>query len=620
MSKQVVSTSAFKVALGVAIFATLRALMRGSRRLGWRWRRVLTPLWVGGGVWLLAVLVRINWSGWWWLALTLPVLGAVLAVLGPRLGDRVRTVVMRVVPEGLDRGSNGVLDRPTERTFLAVLLGWVGTYLAVRIGTGPTPLTGALWQIGVLGLGGTWWWHRRVRVAGKADRYARKWGKITRGETKALELRALQDSKPVKVISAGAIARLRIRLGEGVTPAQVTRATDALASYFNLRPGAVFASNDEDSGRHVWFSFLPKDPWKGKITHPMPRPASTTLVALNFRFVMGMLADASELKFKLQHALIVGQSGSGKSVWLESLLIWLLACRDVVIVGIDMAGGATLGMWRRILALPLATDLDSAKWTLERVLAVIEVRERQLGLDKEESDDAGDEFQPSPDRPWVVLVVDEHPDLVAAGDKEVVRLIGRIGKRARKCGVRILPLAQNGSKDDVGSKEFQAQLRAVVGLGLDPHASKVLWGELVRQGWNSSGLRNGQFLLRDDEHPAPAIAKGFFVSPRDRRQVITDAVEIGRPVLEPTAWAALTGTEGIVIDMPAEKAAPVDEILQVLRDEGARTVDELVALPGMPSRATVFRRLKNHKETGLAHSVNGVWHYGSGVSVEPVST
>jgi len=620
MSKQK-STSAFKVALGVLIFAAIRAGMRGSRRLAWRWRRVLTPLWVGGGVWLTAVLVRWHWSGWWWTALLLPVLGAVLAVLGPRLGDRVRTLVMLVVPEGLDRGTNGVLDRPTERTYLAVLLAWTGTYLAVRIGSGPSVLSGALWQLGVLVLGGIWWWHRRVRIAGRADRYARRWGKIKRGETPAIELRPLAGSDPVKLVSAGAIAKMRIKLAEGVTPAAVTRATDALASYYGLRPGAVFASADEESGRHVWFSFLPKDPWKGKIAHPMPRPASTTLRALNFKFVMGMLADATELKYTLQHTLIVGQTGSGKSVWLESLLIWLLACRDVVIVGIDMAGGATLGMWRRVLALPLAADLDSAKWTLERILAVIEVRERQLGLDKEESDDAGDEFQPSPDRPWVVLVIDEYPDLVAAGDKEVVRLIGRIGKRARKCGVRILPLAQNGSKEDVGSKEFQAQLRAVVGLGLDPHASKVLWGELVRQGWNSAGLRNGQFLLRDNEHTTPAIAKGFFVAPKDRRQIITTAVELGRPALEPVAWAALTETSGaMVIDMPVEREEPLDAILQVLKDEGPHTADELAKLPGMPSRATVYRKLSTHKEVRRAHSRNGVWHYGDGASIEPVRT
>lgn len=603
-------TSLWKIVFGVLIAAGIKHGLRGGRRLAWRWRRLLTPLWVGFGVWLLAVLVRWNWSGWWWVVLVLPALGTSLAVLGPQLTDRVRTVVMVLVPEGLDRGKDGVLDRPAERTYLAVLLTYVGAYLALRIGAGGSGLSAGVWCFGVLVLGGIWWWHRRVRVAGRADKYARKWGKIQRGETKAIELRALEGSKPVKVLSVGSIAKLRIRLAAGMTPMTVTRAVDALASYYGLRPGAVFAHADDDSGRHVWFTFLPKDPWKGKLTHPMPEPGSTTLREMGYRFTMGLLADATELVYKLQHTLIVGQSGSGKSVWLESLMIWLLAPRDAVLVGIDMAGGATLGMWRRVLALPLATDLDSARWTLERVLAVIEDRERQLGLAKEGGSD-DDEFQASEDHPWLVLVIDEFADLIAAGGKEVITLLGRIAKRARKCGARLVFLSQNGSKDDLGSKEMQAQLKALVGLGLDEHESKVLWGpSLTRQGWVSTHLKNGQYLLRDEEHTTPAIAKGFYVHARDRRAIIATAAT-SRPVLEPSAWAALTGTEGIIIDMPTEEPEDVlDEILGILAESGPRRAEDLAALPGMPSRATVFRRLRLHAEHGRCYSQDGVWHYG----------
>jgi len=614
MAKKVVQqkgTSAIKVALGLLLFAGVRKTLTGLRKLAWRWRRVLTPIWVGFGVWLLAVLARWHWTGWAWVVLLLPIAGVVLAVLGPRLQDRVRTVVMKLVPEGLDGGTDGVLDRPVERTYLAVLLTWTGTYLAVRIGDGPSPLSALLWQGAVLGLGGVWWWHRRVRVAGRADKYARRWGRIMRGDTPSMELRALTGSKVVRVVSEGAMARIRVKLAEGITPAQVTRATDSLASYYKLRPAAVFAAADEHSAGHVWFSFLAKDPWKGKIPHPMPKPGSTTLRELGFRFTMGITAAGADVKFKIQHALIVGQSGSGKSVWMESLLIWLLACRDVVIVGIDMASGATLGMFRKVLALPLATDLETATWTLERVLAVIEDRERQLGIAKEQEDSDDDEFQPSPDRPWIVVIVDEYPDLIAAGDKNLIKLIGRIGKRARKCGVRIMPVSQNGSKDDLGSKEFQAQLKAVLSLGLDAHANSVLWSPAqVREGWNSANLRTGQFLLRDEDHTRPEIAKGFYVVPRDRRAIIAEAAQ-DRPALEPTAWAALTGTDGaIIIDMPAEDPQPSDVILRTLYQEGPMSADRLAQLDGMPSRATVFRRLARFAAEGLAWSDGGEWHYG----------
>jgi FtsK/SpoIIIE family len=628
-------TSLFKVALGILLAKGVLGGIRMGRRLAWRWRRLLTPLWVGFGLWLFAVLYRAAIPEWWPVVLALPAAGLGLAITGPKLSERLRTVAMVLVPDGLDRGTDGVLDRVPERAYLAVLTVWSGTYLAVRIAVGPGPVSGTMWQSGVLVLGGMWWWHRRIRVAGRADRYARRWGKIRRGETNSMELRALKDSKVVQVRSLGAIAKLKIKLAPAVTQAQVARACEALASYMpKMRPNSVFYAADEFSAQHCWFTFIPKDPWKGKIDHPLPEPGSLTLRELGFRLVMGIMADATELVYKLQHTLIVGQSGSGKSIWIHSLIIWLLACRDVIIVGIDMAGGATLGVWRKVLALPLATDLDQARHILERILAVIEDRERQLGVAAEESDDADDEFMPSPETPWIVLVIDEFPDLIAQGRTEtrqvpiidgdgkvigqrtlesIESMIGRIGKRARKCGIRIKVAAQNGSKPDVGSKEFQAQLKAVVGLGLDAHASKVLWGELLKQGWNSTGLKNGQFLLRDEDHPRPEIAKGFFVAPRDRRTIVTKAMELGRPVLEPTAWAALmgtgTGTSGMVIDMPPVPREELDEVVAQLRDEGPYKVDDLCELPGMPARATVFRRLKKATLLGQAKSVDGVWHF-----------
>lgn len=629
-------TSLVKVALGITLARMAAAAFHGGRRLAWRWRRVLTPLYVGIGLWLFATIAHWVAPGWWPLVLAVPLAGLVAAVLGPRLGDRWRAAVMKLVPEGLDRGKDGVLDRSPERIYLAALCTFVGTYLAVRIGWGASVFTEKVWQIGVLVLGGIWWWHRRVRVAGKADRYARKWPKITRGEAKSIELRALQGSKVVQAISLGSIAKLRIKLEESITPEQVSRCCASLASFMpRMRPNSVFYSPDEASARHVWFTFIPADPWKGKIAHPLPEAGSTSLRELGFRFPMGIYATAQELVYKLQHTLVVGQSGSGKSIWLHSLMVWLCACRDVVILGIDMAGGATLGVWRRVLALPLATDPDEARHILERVLAVIEVRERQLGLDSENSDDADDEFQPSRERPWIVLIVDEFPDLVAASAAEertvqvvdpltgktstrnlepIVSLIGRIGKRARKCGVRVVPAAQNGSKPDVGSKEFQAQLKSVVGLGLDPHASRVLWGELAKQGWNSAGLRNGQFLVRDEDHPRPEIAKGYFVSTKDRRTTVDRAVELGRPVLEPTAWAALTGTgthdtEHMIIDMVTPETEELEPVVRFLRDEGARKADELEGLPGMPARATIFRRLKRAEQLGQAVSEGGVWRF-----------
>lgn len=608
------------IATGVFLAKLVERVFRGVRRLLFRWRRFLSPVFFACLLWFIAVLWRWLWRDWWALVLVVPAAGIALALLGPRLSERWHRVVLALVPEGLDRGQSGVLDSVRERAYLVALTVWIGVWMAVRIHDGPSEFTERAWQLGVLVLGGMWWWHRRVRIAGRADRYARKWPKLSEGRTNALELKCFVGSKVVRAIGAGGSARLRVRLADGVTAAHAAKAVGALASFFGLRPGSVFAAEDETSARHVWLNLLPKDPWKSKITHPMPAPGSTTLAALSHRFQMGLHADNRVGSYTLQHTLIIGQSGSGKSVWLESLIIWLLACRDVAIIGIDLASGATLGMWRRVLAIPLATTEEEAIDVLHRVLGVIEDRERQLGIAKEDEDAEIDSFQPSKETPWLVLFIDEFPDLVTGEDgkpnKVALALLSRIAKRARKAGVKLILSAQNGSKADLGAKEIQAQFTGTVSLSLDQHASKVLWGELVRLGWSSTHLRTGQYLLRDAEHMTPDIAKGFFVPPRERKAVVSQAAG-SRPRLEPSAHEILTGQVWVDVQPEETPAEPVDPILAAITEQ-PRKADDIAVLPGMPSRATVYRRLAAFKDNGLAHSINGIWYPGAAIDAETV--
>jgi hypothetical protein len=616
------------IAIGVLLARLAGKTVTGTaklvRRLLFRWRRILTPLWCGFGLWLFAVLYRWLIRDWWPMVLLIGGTGLTLALFGPRLSERIQAVVSRVVPDGLDRGRTGVLDSFRERVYLGTLLTYVSGYLALRIAGGSTDLTERTWQIGVLVFGGIWWWHRRIRTIGRADKYLRSWRKLSEGKTSAIELRPLVGSKPVESSGTRGVVRIRVKLAEGMTAAHVAKASAALASFWDLRPGAVFVSEHERNSRWAWLTLLPRDPWKGKITHPMPAVASTTLVGLNYRFEMGLHADGRPSYYRLQHTLLVGASGMGKSAWIESLMIWLLDCQDVAIAGIDMASGATLGIWRRVLALPLATDIAEAIGLLKRVLALIEDRERQLAVGKEEDEDDIDSFQPTKDTPWLVLIIDEFPDLVAGGEpkeqKLVLVLLSRIAKRARKAGVKLIFACQNGSKADLGAKEIQSQLTCVVSLGLDPHASRTLWVSLWQNGWRSENLKVGQYFLRDPEHTQPDIAKGYFVPTSERRAAVKAAAD-RRPQFEPSAWLALNSDTGYTPEEETPRPEPVpeppsDPVLAAIVEK-PRTGQEIADLLGpSPSRATVFRRLQAFKEAGQAYSINGVWYPGSAIEGE----
>jgi hypothetical protein len=641
----------FDTAMGVLLANAVGKGLKKIRKLLFRWRRALTPLWIGFFIWLTSVIIRWQAPDWWWAVLIIPVLGLLAAILGPKLSERWARVVMAVVPDGLDKGKDGVLDRPVERAYFGSLMVVIGLYMSIRITMGPSEFTGWVWQIAEVLWGGSWWYHRRVRVVGRADKFVKRWPVLADKETCPYRLTPLVGSKVIAAKSRGRTSVLTIELAPAQTADAVAHLTGAIASFYNLRKGSVFVSDQSDKARHVTITFLPKDPWKGKIPHPIVmegvKPGSLSLRELGKKFTMGVYAYGEALIYELQHTLVVGASGSGKSGWLHSLMMWLTSFSDCIVVGIDMAAGATLNVWERALALPLARDVDQAVIILERVLGVIRDREIHLGLKSEEEDDAADSFEPKRETPWLVLVIDEFPDLLAEAkmttrynvdgkadgnyEKYVILLLSRIAKKARKCGIRMVLASQNGTKTDLGSKEMQAQLRAIVGLTLDMQQSRNLWGTLMNQGWKSTDLSLGQFLLKDDDHTQPEIAKGYWVENKDRRAHVKAAAELHRQ-LEPTANAILMGLsevddfiDGDVVEEEEQPFGPERDVLEYLRSSGPARVEEISTVlteakgpndKHGTSRASIYRHLNALLERGLVRSDEGVWKVVEEVPVQ----
>jgi hypothetical protein len=577
---------------------------RGLKRLTFRWRRALTPVIVGGLLWLIAVIwhALAPWTGWF--ALAIPVGTGTLAYFGPVLNERWSLVVTKLVPAGLDRGRSGVLDRPIERGYLAGLGAAVGVYLAVRVGLGGSDFTLWWWRLAVLGFGGAWWYHRRIRTAGRADRIAKRWTRIADRDRCPDSLKPIAGTKVLGAYQTGRTGLLHVRLPEGVTIDTLMRVQRNLASFYKARPQSIFPREDEHHANEAWITFLPKNPFEGDLEHPAPEPGTYSLRSLGRRLPIGIYTDGTQLDWKISHCGVYGQSGGGKSGFIHNLMRWLAGATDAIIVGIDMAGGATLGVWRKALALPLADDLHSAAVNLEAVLRFIEARERRLGLD---DDGDADEFLPTDEEPWLFLVIDEFPDLIAAarnaGEREpglawikwLNNTMGRIAKKARKCGVRIIIGTQNATKEDMGTTEFRGQLVTTVGLLLNEQQNKNLWGDGIRSGWTSRGLGQGVFMLQDPEHQVPLRTKGWWV-PKPERKLVAAKAEDLRKMAEAEAWAALMGTNGVVVVVPGEvvPARERDAVLRALTESatGVLNVKELQAETGL-SRSQVYKRLSS---------------------------
>jgi FtsK/SpoIIIE family len=192
-----------------------------------------------------------------------------------------------------------------------------------------------------------------------------------------------------------------------------------------------------------------------------------------------------------QHTLIVGATGSGKSMRLNVVVGELVAARDVVCWGIDFKGGAELGPWRACLG-RVATTLTDTDQLLQAAVAILDARLRELGRRGLR------ELAPSPATPALVVVIDEHAELVARCGRPALEAIDSIAKRGRAASVTLVLANQRATMDLLGSEILRANLRVRFCLGVeDPGEVSLSLGLDSKKGWPPELLdAPGKFYLR----------------------------------------------------------------------------------------------------------------------------
>ncbi len=214
-----------------------------------------------------------------------------------------------------------------------------------------------------------------------------------------------------------------------------------------------------------------------------------------FRFLsdglalVGRTEDGSELAEdwrRQAHTIVQGVTRSGKSVWTYGFLASVARLSHVVVAGVDPTGllfrpfeGSRHAEWQ---AAGLA-DLGELEKVLSRLVDEMDRRIAGLPLDR-------DTIEVSPERPLLVVVLEEYAGLLRAldaaktkGDDPGARvraLVGRLLAEGAKAGVRVLILVQRAEAAVVGAFEramcslrisFRTDNRASVELlhpGADP--------------------------------------------------------------------------------------------------------------------------------------------------------
>ncbi|MFA5004260.1 MAG: DNA translocase FtsK 4TM domain-containing protein [Candidatus Saccharimonadales bacterium] len=231
---------------------------------------------------------------------------------------------------------------------------------------------------------------------------------------------------------------------------------------------------------------------------------------------------------KMPHLLVAGQTGSGKSVMINTILTSLLyrnSPSDLKLILVDPKQ-VELKPYDGIphLLAPVITEpekcISALKWSVaemeRRYRALAEVNKRNIGeynlLKKEEG------------MPYIIIVIDELADLMMMAARDVEALVVRIAQKSRAVGIHLVLATQRPSVDVITGL-IKANIPARIAFTT---ASQVDSRTIIDQMGAEKLLGRGDMLLLTAEMPKPKRVQAAFIGD-DETNKITDFIREQRP-------------------------------------------------------------------------------------------
>lgn len=256
---------------------------------------------------------------------------------------------------------------------------------------------------------------------------------------------------------------------------------------------------------------------------------------------------------KMPHVLIAGQTGSGKSVMINTLLTSLLyrnSPADMKLILVDPKQ-VELTPYNEVphLLTPVIVEpekcISALKWAVSemerRYSLLAEVGQRNIaGYNASKKEETN--------MPYVVIVIDELADLMMLAKRDVEALIVRLAQKARAVGIHLVLATQRPSVDVITGL-IKANIPARIAFTV---ASQVDSQTILDQAGAEKLLGQGDMLMSTPAMSKPKRIQGAFVSD-DEVKKIADHLRIQRPPeYDPDIIAQpvqLGGKGGVVVDM-----------------------------------------------------------------------
>jgi S-DNA-T family DNA segregation ATPase FtsK/SpoIIIE len=230
----------------------------------------------------------------------------------------------------------------------------------------------------------------------------------------------------------------------------------------------------------------------------------------------------------MPHLLIAGSTGSGKSICISNIIMTFLYRNpptDLKLILIDPKR-VELVAFNGIphLLTPVITDVDKTISALKWTIAEMERRYKVL----QETGKRNIEVYNSSTKqkmPYIIVIIDELADLMAAAGREIEGSVVRLAQMARATGIHLIVATQRPSVDVITGL-IKANITARIAFAV---ASQVDSRTILDLAGAEKLLGNGDMLYMASDTGKPKRIQGIFVSDDEIKKVTDFLKKAGAP-------------------------------------------------------------------------------------------
>lgn len=278
---------------------------------------------------------------------------------------------------------------------------------------------------------------------------------------------------------------------------------------------------------------------------------------------------------KMPHMLIAGQTGSGKSVMINTLLTSLLyrnGPSDMKLILVDPKQ-VELTPYNNIphLLTPVIVEPEKTISALKWAVAEMERRLKTFANEGKRNIGEYNDFKKEEGMPYIVIVIDELADLMMVAARDVESLIVRIAQKARAAGIHLVLATQRPSVDVITGL-IKANVPARIAFTV---VSYIDSKTIIDQAGADKLLGMGDMLYKTSDMGKPIRVQGAFIDGdeitkvtdflREQREPQYDDEVVSMPVV-------LNGKGGVVPDHSGSAGEGSDDMwkdaVQVVIESG----------------------------------------------------